>query len=171
MRKQTNVRRYDGAPKVKFLYYAQTREKDRVRWTIQLSSTSHSRWTHRQAKAINPRPLKRRNRIEIDVQDVIKAVKFLPDGKHVVSAGEDEKIRRWRVADGSLREVGKPMDAGSTVRDVAVSRDGKWIVAGSKDGRVTVWNATDHEMETNFQTSIRSGYLARLDENLNAVNV
>jgi WD40 repeat protein len=68
--------------------------------------------------------------IEIDGRDYIYSVAFLVDGKHVVSGGEEGKIRRWRVEDGE--EVGMPMDAGSGVFSIAVSRDGKWIVSGTK---------------------------------------
>ena len=66
--------------------------------------------------------------IEIDSRGRIWSVAFLVNGKHVVGGGGQGKIRRWRVEDGM--EVGTPMDAGSTVYDIVVSRDGKWIVGG-----------------------------------------
>ena len=56
-------------------------------------------------------------------------VAFLADGKHVLSGSREGKIRRWRVEDG--KEVGTPMDAGSAVLSIAVSRDGKWVVSGA----------------------------------------
>ena len=37
--------------------------------------------------------------------DGIYSVAFLADGRHIVSGGEEGKIRRWRVEDG--RETGK----------------------------------------------------------------
>ena len=76
-------------------------------------------------------------------------VAFLADGKHVLSGGEEGKIRRWRVEDG--KEVGTPMDAGSTVWNIAVPRDGKWVVSGSKAGLVTVWNAESHSKVTEWK--------------------
>ena len=78
--------------------------------------------------------------IEIDVREKIWSVAFLVDGKHVVSGGSRWKIRRWRVEDGKEVQVGTPMDAGSRVLDIAVSRDGKWVVSGTLSGLVTVWN-------------------------------
>jgi len=64
--------------------------------------------------------------------------------------GDDEgKIRRWRIEDG--KEVGVPMDAGSRVFDIAVSRDGRLIVSGTTSGQVTVWNAESHSKVTEFK--------------------
>ena len=82
-------------------------------------------------------------------QDPILTVAFLVDGKHVVSGSEQGKIRRWRIEDG--REVGAPMDAGSAVHNIAVSRDGKWVVSGTTRGLVAVWDAESGEKKTEFQ--------------------
>ena len=78
--------------------------------------------------------------IEIDGRARIWSVVFSVDEKHVVSGGDGKRIRRWRVKDGM--EVGTPMDAGSTVFSIAVSRDGKWIVSGTVRS-VQVWNTDD----------------------------
>ena len=67
----------------------------------------------------------------INGRDEIVSVAFLVDGKHIVSSSREGKIRRWRVEDG---KVGVPMDAGSTVGSIAVSRDGKWVVSETRSG-------------------------------------
>ena len=77
--------------------------------------------------------------IKIDGQYNIWSVAFLADGKYVVGGDEKGKIRRGRVKDGM--EVGAPMDAGSDVYNIAVSRDGKWIISGTSQWLVQVWNA------------------------------
>ena len=88
--------------------------------------------------------------IEIDSQDNIYSVAFLVDGNLIVSADVEGKIRRWRVQDGN--EVGAPMDVGSCVLSMAVSRDGKWVISGTNTGQVTVWNnAESHEEVTEFK--------------------
>ena len=94
--------------------------------------------------------------IEIDGRGNIRSVAFLVNGKHVVSGGNEGKIRRWRVEDGM--EVGTPMDAGDWVFSIAVSRDGRWIVSGTV-GLVQVWNADDGKKVTQFQGH-RSGVCA-----------
>ena len=97
--------------------------------------------------------------IEIDSRGRIWSVAFLVNGKHVVGDGGQGKIRRWRVEDGM--EVGTPMDAGSTVYDIAVSRDGKWIVGGR-------WQLVQAKSGKKVQSTQRfgacSGRVARLDE-------
>ena len=67
--------------------------------------------------------------VEIDSR-VGGPIAFVADGDYVVS-GDGNRIRRWRVRDG--KEVGRPMDAGVRVWNIAVSRDGKWIVSGTYD--------------------------------------
>ena len=68
------------------------------------------------------------------------------DGKYVVGVDDEGKIRRWRVKDGM--ETRTPMDAGSWVCDIAVSRDGKWIVSGTTGGMVQAWNVENGEKAT-----------------------
>ena len=87
--------------------------------------------------------------IKIVGQHDIKSIAFLVDGKHFVSGGLEQKIRRWRTEDG--KEVETPMDALSNVYDIAVSRDGKWIVSGTARGELTVWDAESHEKVTGWQ--------------------
>ena len=86
--------------------------------------------------------------IEVDGRGRIYAVAFLIDEKHVVSGGDEGKIRRWRVEDGM--EVGTPMDAGSIVYNIAVSRDGEWIVNGTWQS-VQVWSAKSGEKVNEFK--------------------
>ena len=87
--------------------------------------------------------------IRNDGQGEIWSVGFPIDGKHIVSGGNEGKIRCWRVEDGM--EVGVPMDAKSTVYDIVVSRDGKWIVSGMGRGQVQVWSADDNEKVTEIR--------------------
>ncbi|KAI9456181.1 WD40-repeat-containing domain protein [Boletus coccyginus] len=87
--------------------------------------------------------------IVIDGRDYIYSVAVLVDGKHVVSGGEEGKIRRWRIEDGG--EVGTPMDAGSAVFNIAVTRDGKRIVSVTRACSVMVWNAGTRSKATEFK--------------------
>ena len=83
------------------------------------------------------------NPIEIGGRHNIYSVAFLADGKYIVSSGREGKIRHRRVEDG--KEVGTPMDAGSDVNNITVSRDGRWVVAGTDRGKATVWNAKNRK--------------------------
>ncbi|KAF8448832.1 WD40-repeat-containing domain protein [Boletus edulis BED1] len=86
--------------------------------------------------------------VEIDGREDIWSIAFLVDGRHVVSGGEEGKIRCWRVEDG--KEVGLPMGAGSAVGNLAVSPDGKWIVSGTTSGQVAVWDVESHSKVSQF---------------------
>jgi len=99
------------------------------------------------------------NPIEIKAQRRIYSVAFLANGMQVVSGGREKKIRRWRVEDG--KEVGKPMDAGSVVYNLAVSQDGQWIVHGTPTGQVSVWDAKTHEKVIHFKA--HSDWVRALD--------
>ncbi|KAI9461366.1 WD40-repeat-containing domain protein [Boletus coccyginus] len=77
-----------------------------------------------------------------------------------MSGDEKGKIRHWHIEDG--KEVGTPMDAGSAIYDMAVSRDGKLIVSGTKSGLVMVWNVESHSKVTDSNAH---------DEAIHAVDV
>ena len=86
--------------------------------------------------------------IKIDGRSVPSSVTFLVDGKHVVSGGDDRKIRCWRVKDG--KEVGTPMDTGYGACGIAVSRDGKWIVSATWKS-AQVWSAKSRKKVTEIR--------------------
>jgi WD40 repeat protein len=70
----------------------------------------------------------------------VRSVAFSPDGRHVVSGGDDETIRVWDAETGE--EVVGPLKGHSDgVRFVAFSPDGRRIVSGSDDKTIRVWDA------------------------------
>ncbi len=69
-----------------------------------------------------------------DVNDVA----ISPDGRHILSAGDDHLIRKWDLESG--RPVGNSL-AGHTDKVFAVEciRDGRWIASAGEDKTVRVW--------------------------------
>jgi WD40 repeat protein len=67
----------------------------------------------------------------------IFAVAFHPNGKYVVSGGQDRAVILWEIASG--REVfrGYQSDA---VYGVAISPDGRWLASGGMDETARVWS-------------------------------
>ena len=95
-------------------------------------------------------------------------VAFVGDAGYVVG-GDGNEIRCWRVNDG--KEVGQPMDAGSEVWSIAVSRDGKWIVSGTRSGQVVVWDAESREKASVFKGHGRNYVLFAVDISPDATRV
>lgn len=68
-------------------------------------------------------------------------VAMSPDAQTVVSTGDENKLRVWRVSDGNfIREISGYEQRG---RSVAISPDGKVIASGNDDGAIRLWSSTD----------------------------
>ena len=88
---------------------------------------SHKRLPH-------PRPAKR----IAGIQPRLWAI-FSPDGKSVLSGGEDGTARLWDSATGAAR--GEPLRHEGPVLSMAFSPDSTIIVTGSYDGTARMWDA------------------------------
>ncbi|WP_435590919.1 nSTAND1 domain-containing NTPase [Nocardia sp. bgisy118] len=70
----------------------------------------------------------------------VTSIAISPDGRQILSAGDDGLIRRWDLESG--KPVGDP-PAGHTGKVWAAqySRDGRWIVSAGEDKTVRIWDA------------------------------
>jgi WD40 repeat protein len=77
----------------------------------------------------------------------VKTIAYSPDGKFLLSGGEDQTLKLWDVASGKeLRTFIGHRDA---VTSVAFSPDGRLAVSGSSDSTLRLWEvASGHELQT-----------------------
>lgn len=81
----------------------------------------------------------------IDHSSAVHGIRFLPDGKHAVSFGEDKDyaIRYWNLEE----QVCERKFTGHTdeLRAIAVSPNGRYTVTSSTDGEIRLWSNQNGE--------------------------
>ena len=76
--------------------------------------------------------------------DPVLSVAVSPDGRRIVSGGDDKTVRIWDAGTG--QQVGAPLTGHTElVAGVAFSPDGRRIASGSWDKTVRIWDADTHQ--------------------------
>ncbi len=78
----------------------------------------------------------------------IRSVAFTPDGKHIVSSGDDSTIRVWDISTGENIMTLRGHEG--SVSSAIISPNGKQIVSGSQDNTIKVWNIGAELESTRF---------------------
>src|SRR5262249_42048840 len=70
----------------------------------------------------------------------VRSIAFSPDGKRLVSGGQDYTVRLWDVATGE--EIRPGSGHGDVLLALALSPDEKTLVTGGSEGAVHFWDTT-----------------------------
>ena len=85
----------------------------------------------------------RRHQVELKAVfthgNAVDVVAFSPDGKSILTGGNDNTARLWDAATG--RPIGQPIKHSEWVISAAFSPDGKTILTGSADKTARLWDA------------------------------
>ena len=71
-------------------------------------------------------------------ENVVNAVAFHPDGRHVLSGSRDKTLRLWAVETGECIKIFKGHEKG--INCVDIRQDGRRVVSGSSDNTLRVWD-------------------------------
>jgi len=84
-------------------------------------------------------------------QETVLSMRFSSDGKKLVTASEDGKIRIWSVPGWKLLETLSGHQG--PVRWAEFSPDGRWVASGGEDQTVRIWSADNGKLAQTLSES------------------
>ena len=79
----------------------------------------------------------------------VNDIKFSPDGQMLASGGDDNTVKLWDVASGTLKTTLEGHTDG--INSVAFSPDGATLASGSEDSTVKLWNVATSILKTTLE--------------------
>jgi WD40 repeat protein len=109
----------------------------------------------KKAEAVSPPPrapekggVRELRSMRISKNSYVHVLLFTPDGREVVSAGDDGRVRRWSVETGKELETSFDAHPRVTMLSISLSADGKLLATSSLDKTAKVWNTADNKLLT-----------------------
>ena len=79
----------------------------------------------------------------------IRSVAITPNGRTIVTAGEDRQIKVWNGQTGSLEQTLSGHQ--ETIKTVAISADGNTIISSGNDSQIKIWNRRTGQLERTLE--------------------
>jgi WD40 repeat protein len=87
----------------------------------------------------------------------VRVARWQPDGRGVISAGEDGDARLWGL-DGRLKAT---LHHGSDIYDARFSPDGRFVATAGADGAVRIWSARSGRLLHKLALDLQAMYSVR----------
>jgi WD40 repeat protein len=100
------------------------------------------------ARAPDKAGIRELHAMRISKNSYVHALVFTPDGREVISAGDDGRVRRWSVETGKELETSFDAHPRVSMFSVALSADGKLLLTSSLDKTAKVWDAATNKLLT-----------------------
>jgi WD40 repeat protein len=97
--------------------------------------------------------------LPISKNSFVNALVFTPDGRELISAGDDGRVRRWKTAGGKELDTSFDAHPRVTMFSVALSKDGKRLLTSGLDKTAKVWNPADNTLLTTCTCSERISFV------------
>ncbi len=124
------------------LQHLSTEDKGTVKFSPDGSITAFS--IYNQIFIWNTKNKQLLNKIEDSTR--INCIAFMPDGKHLISGGENKIVKMWNIISGDcLRQFEGHTGVISTL---SVSNDGQFIISAGYDKDIRLWNITNNSLES-----------------------
>ena len=96
-------------------------------------------------------------------QNSVFAVRFHPDGRHLLSGGRDAYLRVWDL-DQQNRQVSAQPAHWFTINSIDFDSSGRWFATGSRDKTVKIWDAENFSLLKVLETVRDKGHLNSINE-------
>lgn len=97
------------------------------------------------------------------MKQTIHQVRFSPDGKSLLSVGDDAVARLWQIDRNDPPQKFSDKDCSSPFLCASFSSDGKWIAVGSEDRQGRVWQLDDQRGNVDVPRSILQGHADQIE--------
>lgn len=69
----------------------------------------------------------------------VNSLAFSPDGRFLASGSRDQTAILWDVSEAAARQIGEPLQIGTSINSVSFSADSSRLALGGESGAVHIW--------------------------------